>query len=122
MSAGNGIHAWPVTFMGTHISGAYWVVGITDIYIHIIAVLCILYIMLYKIVAPSLKCGLNNTVNSITYRSEGFPRTGIFFPGCVGGWGWDGIGDYSAVVAVRWVGLGRGLGEIRRFLFVNIII
>ena len=49
-------------------------------------------------------------------------RTGIFFPGCVGGWGWDGIGDSSVVAVVRWVGLGWGLWEIRRFLYVNIII
>ena len=30
MSAGNGTHALPVSYMGTHISGAYWLVGNKD--------------------------------------------------------------------------------------------
>ena len=30
------------------------------------------------------------------YRSEGFPGTGYFIPGHVGGWGWTGLGRPSA--------------------------
>ena len=33
---------------------------------------------------------------SIAHRSEGFPRTGYFIHGHVGGWGWTDLGRSSA--------------------------
>ena len=35
------------------------------------------------------------------YRSEGFPGTGYFIPGHVGGWGWTGLGRPSAAALER---------------------
>ena len=49
---------------------------------------------------PGMEGFKTGKVNNLSYQSEGFPRTGYFFPACVERWAWPGRQSCRRVVVV----------------------